>query len=805
MTVVSLFAASCGKVSILLRRPRSTARPRLRCGQRTALAAFLLLAFGAAHRAVAQATITVNTTQQGVTNGQCSLQEAIYATEFKSNTAIGATSPDSYYTSGCVAGTGNGDTIVLPAGAVFTFLNFWDGDAHNVFGPTATPVIFSTITIEGNGATLQWLGAGNSRLFTIATVADPDFASGTGNLTLRNVYVKGFHIKGGDGGLIGGGGGLGAGGAIFVQGQLTVENSTFDSNGAVGGNGNRCSSSFADCFIQGPVGGGGGGFSGNGGDASLYGGGGGGGARGNGGSGGNFGQSAVDGGGGGGGGTVFDGANGQAATGGNGGFLCGGGGADAANDAQGAPCQGGGGGGGGGKQDCGAFSTCRGNGGPGNLGGGGGGGAGDGGNGGFGGGGGAGDCGAFSVSGGNGGFGGGGGAATSIGCGASVTPGKGGVFGGHAAQFLGGGGGALGGAIFNFNGTVKVRNSTFTNNYVTRGVGGGPDAANGADAGGAIFSLDNTLEIANSTFSSNQSTGSGAAIVVYSDEGGDGAPVSLILHNNIIANNGADECFFTGGSIFVEGAGNLIMNNGSGMTTSIGTFNACPGVATTSDPQLQPLQLNGTGNTPTMAILNGSPAVDTADSGTSLSTDQRGVARPQASGFDIGAYEARPPSFSLSTVRTIPVDINGTISATVTLNSLEYFNSAVTLAVSAFPSGVTVSLSPNPVTPPYNGSVSSTLKISLAPWVTPQTSTLTVSGAGGGISHSIPVSIAIQATTSGASNVVSQYSGCGLLQQSCHRARTYRRTQSCSAPCRRWAHPARPRHLFRHAHRNRCP
>ncbi|MGZ4732899.1 MAG: choice-of-anchor Q domain-containing protein, partial [Terriglobales bacterium] len=422
--------------------------------------------------------------------------------------------------------------------------------------------------------------------------------------------------------------------------------------------------------------------------------------------------------------------------------------------------------------DLSCVSPCAGHGAVATFGGGGGGGVSDGGEGGFGGGGGGGLFGMFTLSGGNGGFGGGGGGAYPGNTLISVSPGKGGLFGGNAISINGGGGGALGGAIFNSHGTVIIRNSTFTNNYVTRGQGGGAGqpggADNGSDAGGAIFSMDNTLEITNSTFSGNQSTGSGAAIVVYSDEGGDGgpggggAPVNFILRNSILANNGADECFLTGGSMFVEGAGNLIMNNSSGMTTSIGTFNACPGVVTTSDPLLQPLQLNSPGNTPTMAILNGSPAVDVANSGTSLSTDQRGVARPQVSGFDIGAYEARPPSFSLSTVRTIPVDINGTISATVTLNSLEYFNSAVTLAVSAFPSGVTVSLSPNPVTPPYNGSVSSTLKISLAPWVTPQTSTLTVSGAGGGISHSIPVSIAIQATTSGASNVVSsiQAAGC---------------------------------------------
>jgi hypothetical protein len=37
---------------------------------------------------------------------------------------------------------------------------------------------------------------------------------------------------------VGGGGGMGEGGAIYVQsGGLTIENSTFDGNGAIGGDG----------------------------------------------------------------------------------------------------------------------------------------------------------------------------------------------------------------------------------------------------------------------------------------------------------------------------------------------------------------------------------------------------------------------------------------------------------------------------------------------------------------------------------------------------------------------------------------
>jgi hypothetical protein len=594
-----------------------------------ALAAVLVLTLCCPQQGAAQATIQVTTTQQGVTAGQCSLQEAIYASEFNGPIAISSTNPDVTYTTGCTAGGGEGDIIVLAPGALYAFDHSWDGDAHNAYGPTATPIIFRKITIEGNGATLQWFDRFRpaiSRLFAIGTVNDPNFPSGTGNLTLRNVYIKGFHIKGGDGGAGGGGGGLGAGGAIYVhEGVLNVENSTFENNGAVGGNGG---------ISTGLTSGGGGGLSGNGGDGCPTTGGGGGGSRGNGGKGisVNFVGCILGGGGGGGGGTVLSGKDG-----GPGGFRCGGTGGAVGSDGQNAACPGGGGGGGGGgglDDVCFSWNWCTGNGAPGGYGGGGGGGVGDGGQGGFGGGGGGGFTAFFSLHGGNGGFGGGGGSApVDCYCLFSGHPGKGGPFGGRADAKYGGGGGALGGAIFSHNSAVEVRNSTFFNNFVTRGNRGGEgSAANGADAGGAIFALGKSVEITDSTFSGNQATGSGAAIVVYRDD----APVNFVLNNNIIANNGAFECFFTG-SVTAKGAGNLIMQNGPGT----GPFSPCPGVVTTSDPQLQSLQLNSPGNTPTMAIPATSSALDSADPNTSLSTDQRGVARPQGAGFDIGAFEAR--------------------------------------------------------------------------------------------------------------------------------------------------------------------
>jgi CSLREA domain-containing protein len=74
-----------------------------------------------------------------------------------------------------------------------------------------------------------------------------------------------------------------------------------------------------------------------------------------------------------------------------------------------------------------------------------------------------------------------------------------------------------------------------------------------------------------------------------------------------------------------------------------------------TDPMLGPLQHNG-GPTATHALLPGSPAIDAippqnctwdddGDPGTPpvpLATDQRGTARPQGAGCDIGAFEAVP-------------------------------------------------------------------------------------------------------------------------------------------------------------------
>ncbi len=539
----------------------------------------------------------------------CSLKEAIFSSKFKNHVAIQSFVPFSQsvttlvlvpVTTSCVIGSGD-DTIILPAGAVLD-LNQITVDVDNFVGPTATPMIFSKITIQANGATLRWSGGGRARAFAVGK---------GGSLTIQGAYIKGFSTKGGNAGDGGAGGGLGAGGAIYVTegGEATILSSTFDSNSAVGGNGS------GDGVFDGGAGGGGG-LGGNGGgwtnDSLGFGtGGGGGGSRGN---------AGPDGGGG---GTVALS------------FNCGAGLLPSLGAA--APCAGGGGNGG---RQANVFDL-EDQGGDGNYGGGGGGGGsggGHGGNGGFGGGGGGTFGGEFPLStqGGNGGFGAGSGSGVQVITGGSGQPGP---FGGKAEGSSGGGGGALGGAIFVHGGTVVIQNSTFFNNSVFRGNGGitnGHPADNGADAGAAIFCVDCQLTIQNATISGNLSSAADAGIKVYQTSAD--KPTSFTLENTIVYANGGEnpdgsrvgterECSVVGFVISGTFSGNLIENNDN-----------CPGVVSQGDPQLGPLQLNH-GPTPTMAIPTTSAARNTGSSVGALATDQRGVPRPQEGGFDIGAFE----------------------------------------------------------------------------------------------------------------------------------------------------------------------
>ena len=159
-----------------------------------------------------------------------------------------------------------------------------------------------------------------------------------------------------------------------------------------------------------------------------------------------------------------------------------------------------------------------------------------------------------------------------------------------------GGAGAISGPIV-LTGGVVVQSSTLAGNFA--GEGGAPGGGGDNDDGGPTLP---------------------------GDPGGS-AVVGVLLQTSIAISSQSvrTTCVFTR-----DGGHNLTFPSG----------NDCPG-AVFADPLLAGLAANG-GATPTLAIAANSPAIDAAPTSACPATDQRGVARPQGSACDIGAFEHDP-------------------------------------------------------------------------------------------------------------------------------------------------------------------
>ncbi|MGZ6643248.1 MAG: choice-of-anchor Q domain-containing protein [Solirubrobacteraceae bacterium] len=184
-------------------------------------------------------------------------------------------------------------------------------------------------------------------------------------------------------------------------------------------------------------------------------------------------------------------------------------------------------------------------------------------------------------------------------------------------------------------------------------------SANSSGEYGGGLDLDSgPATITNTTITANHSVDDGAGVDIDT-----GSPVQFT--NTTIARNASDG---SPGGVWADGSSNVRFQNtivaenaASGGTrdcdTTFSASSSNPGNNLDSDatcfagsadlsdvtPKLGALANNG-GPTDTLALLAGSPAIDAGASIGGVSGDQRGVARPQASAFDIGAYEFAPPA-----------------------------------------------------------------------------------------------------------------------------------------------------------------
>jgi len=192
---------------------------------------------------------------------------------------------------------------------------------------------------------------------------------------------------------------------------------------------------------------------------------------------------------------------------------------------------------------------------------------------------------------------------------------------------LGDAGDGYGGAIYNAA-RINMTNCTIAANGAIGG-SGYPDGGSGY--GGGIYNAGGTSVCSYVTVATNRASPGVGAGAVASGGGIHSAAGMTHLYASILSQNAPSNCF---GNAFTDGGFNL-SSDGS-----------CPFSATGSqinvDPRLGPVSDYG-GDTLSMPLLAGSPAINAATGADCAAVDQRGRARPFGSSCDIGAFESSPP------------------------------------------------------------------------------------------------------------------------------------------------------------------
>ena len=204
------------------------------------------------------------------------------------------------------------------------------------------------------------------------------------------------------------------------------------------------------------------------------------------------------------------------------------------------------------------------------------------------------------------------------------------IFGNEAFKDTHGSNTGLGGGVLNRSGTFTLKNSTVS--------------GNSAGHGGGVYN-DSTFEVIFSTIYGNTAEWRGGGVYNLA---------TAILRQTMVCGNAADyeanEVYNYSGSVYAD-AYNLFGHGGEDDAGAFGgTFTPTvpSDINATSDGTNVPLAgildttlADNGGETKTHALVPGSPAFDTIPNAQcDVSTDQRGVTRPQGDGCDIGAFES---------------------------------------------------------------------------------------------------------------------------------------------------------------------
>ena len=245
---------------------------------------------------------------------------------------------------------------------------------------------------------------------------------------------------------------------------------------------------------------------------------------------------------------------------------------------------------------------------------------------------------------------------------------------------------------------VAVTNNTSTSGGIDNGAAGTITWTNGTLSGNSDRGINNSgrLTLTNVTISGNSTLGDGAGLdndgplatltnctvvgntapvnAPATNIGGIRATTAVSVTNTIIANNTPTNCGAGGAATPLTSLGNNLDSGATCLTV------VAAGDLRNTDPLLGALALNG-GALQTIALLAGSPAIDSGSAAACPATDARGIARPVDGNpappavsaiCDMGAFEFRPQQITVTPASPSvfgPVQTNAADDHVITLSN----------------------------------------------------------------------------------------------------------------------------------------
>ena len=302
-----------------------------------------------------------------------------------------------------------------------------------------------------------------------------------------------------------------------------------------------------------------------------------------------------------------------------------------------------------------------------------------------------------------------------------------------------------GGALYHHSGEMAIRSSSYSMNAATSGEGGAiynQDALSmttstldgnqaGTSGGGIANGASGVLTATNVTLHANQAGTTGGGI---DSAGGKIDAVNVTLSANEAATN-AGGIHIGGGTVALT---NTIVANSLTSGNAGGDLVGSPAISTSNwigTLDLENLQNNG-GPTWTMALPEGSPAIDSGSNVGCPATDQRGLQRPVGTACDIGAYERSTlyDSVDLTSLRISDGTLTPSFVQSTTVYTVAVPNSVHTLVVTSTTSSPNATIDVN-----GTGAISGTGFGPIALLVGPNPITVTVTAANGGTTRTYVV------------------------------------------------------------------